>query len=224
MYRNAILAALCLFGSIAFASTPIASVWSSQPFTLDNHAISAAGVPSWPLLIGDELATPLSPALVLFKDGSRITLARNSRAKISGTSNAPVFLLVAGSIDYRLPKDSKLSVAKLQQPDKSPATPQKYSVTTSAKAHNSVPTIAAAASAVMAAPVAVLIASGHGASTTALTTTAATTASSTQVSTAGAVTGSTTTSATAGSASAAGSGSSVSTPTALALPPVSRHQ
>src|SRR5437588_8359197 len=118
MHRKILATALGLFGSVSFAATPVASVLTSQPFTLDGHSVSAKGIASWPLVVGDELATSTAAAKVSFRDGSSIALAPQSDARIAGTSASPVFLLVSGSLDYNLAKNSKVSVTKLQQPAK----------------------------------------------------------------------------------------------------------
>jgi hypothetical protein len=119
MHHKILPVVLGLFGSVSFAATPVASVSTSQPFSLDGHSISAKGIASWPLVVGDELATSTAPAQISFHDGSSIALAPKSNARIAGTSAEPVFLLVSGSLDYNLTKNSKVSVTRVEQPAKS---------------------------------------------------------------------------------------------------------
>jgi hypothetical protein len=194
MHRKILVTALGLFGSVSFAATPVASVSTSQPFTLDGHSVSAKGVDSWPLVIGDELATSTSPAKISFRDGSSIALAAKSEVKIAGTSAEPVFLLVSGSLDYDLTKNSKVSVTKLERP----ARPSKARAAA----------VMAAVSAAAITP-AVVVASAH--STTAGTLASAPAASAPAVPDTAAV------------ASTPGS-SDVATPSLLRLPPISQHQ
>jgi hypothetical protein len=164
MHRKILATALGLFGSVSFAAAPVASVSTSQPFTLDGHSVSAKGVDSWPLVVGDEVATSTSPAKISFHDGSSIALAAQSDAKIVGTSAEPVFLLVSGSLDYNLAKESKVSVTKVQP---------------SAKANKAraAAVVAAVASAAAITP-ALVVASAHSTTAGTLATAPATSASS----------------------------------------------
>ena len=107
------------FGLSAMASTPIATIYSPQPLTIDGHAVSAPGISSWPIVIGDEVATSTAPGTILFQDGSSIRLAAKSSARLSGTSAHPKLLLVAGNLDYKLAAGSSLELSNSQ-----PAAPQ----------------------------------------------------------------------------------------------------
>jgi hypothetical protein len=195
MHRKILATAFGLFGSVSFAATPVASVSTSQPFTLDGHSVSAKGVDSWPLVIGDEVATSTSPATISFRDGSSIALAAKSDAKISGTSAEPVFLLVSGSLDYNLAKNSKVSVTNLQQPAK----------------HNKARVAAVAAAAVSAAAITPALVKASANSATAGTLASAPAASASAVPD------------TAAAAATPGS-SDVASPSLLRLPPISQHQ
>jgi hypothetical protein len=196
MHRNILVTALGLFGTVSFAATPVASVSTSQPFTLDGHSVSAKGIDSWPLVVGDEVATSTSPAKISFRDGSSIALAAQSNAKIAGTSAEPVFLLVSGSLDYNLTKNSKVSVTKLQHPAK----------------HSKARAAAVAAALVSAAaiPPALVVASAN--SSTAGTLASSSTAATSAVP-----------DASAAAASAPGA-PDVASPSLLRLPPISQHQ
>lgn len=101
---------LCAFGLASFAAAPIATVSSSQSFALDGHAITTAGVTSWPLVLGDQVTTSSVPALVSFPDGSRIQLAPRSEARIIGTTENPKVVLIAGNLQYKLAPGSALSL------------------------------------------------------------------------------------------------------------------
>jgi len=195
MHRKILATALGLFGSVSFAATPVASVSTSQPFTLDGHSVSAKGVDSWPLVVGDEVATSTSPAKISFRDGSSIALAAQSDAKIAGTPSEPVFLLVSGSLDYNLAKNSKVSVTKLQQPVKAN------------KARAAV--VAAAVVSAAAITPALVVANAHS-------STAGTLASSSTASTSAA-------SDVTAAASTPGT-PDVASPSLLRLPPISQHQ
>lgn len=110
MNRLAILVLAAGIPYLAFGSTPIASVSSASAFTLDGHSVLAPGVSSWPLVIGDQLTTSKTPALMSFRDGSRLTLAPKCQIKLTGTTEKPRVVLVAGNLEYRLAPGSVLSL------------------------------------------------------------------------------------------------------------------
>jgi hypothetical protein len=194
MYRQILPVVLGLLGSLSFAATPVASVSTSESFRLDGRSVSVKGVASWPLVVGDELATGAAPAQISFRDGSSIALAAESSAKISGTSAAPVFVLVSGSLDYNLVKNSKVSVTRAEPPAKSKK--------------GKVAVVAAAASAAAIAS-AVVMAGANSAATGTLTGSSGAAAS---------------TASTATAAAATTGDPELASPSLLRLPPVSQHQ
>lgn len=152
---------------LASASAPVASLTSTHAITLDGLSLSAVGIATWPLVIGDEVGTSGAFGTITFNDGSRIVLASQSLMKIVGTSAEPKIVLIAGSLDYKLVASSKISVtnsrAALEQA-KSENVPT-YSVTATAKAHRlNAPLLLAAASAGVAAPIVLITAHRQGAS------------------------------------------------------------
>ncbi len=107
---------LAAFQGISFASAPVANVSSAEPLTLDGHSISAPGVSSWPVVVGDQVATTTAPAIMSFTDGSRLTLAPQSRVKIIGTNAKPTVVLTAGNLEYKLAAGSPLSLTDTEPP------------------------------------------------------------------------------------------------------------
>ncbi len=123
MHRaTTLLGVLSAFGLLSFASTPVASVSSTQSFALDGHAITTAGVTSWPIVTGDEITTASVPAVVSFHDGSRVELAPRSQAKIIGTSEQPNVVLMAGNLQYKLAPGSALSLTSTGGGSPAPST------------------------------------------------------------------------------------------------------
>jgi hypothetical protein len=102
-----VLVALASFG---FAAGPIATVSSSQSFNLSGHAVTAAGITSWPVVAGDDLATAKSPAILYFHDGSSVTLSAGSSVKLSGSAREPKLLLTSGTLDSQLAAGSKVVI------------------------------------------------------------------------------------------------------------------
>jgi hypothetical protein len=99
---------LAVLASSTFAAGPIATVSSSRPFSLDGHAVTMAGITSWPVVDGDELATAKFPAVLYFHDGSSVKLSAASSVRLSGSAEEPKLALTSGSLDYKLVAGSKV--------------------------------------------------------------------------------------------------------------------
>lgn len=104
---------LFLVGLPALAFSPIGTVASAEPFTLDGHSVTISGVTPVPLAVGDEVDTLAGPAILFFADGSSVKLAAGSRAKLMGSETQPKLVLLAGSLDYKVVLGSNLSVTNL---------------------------------------------------------------------------------------------------------------
>ncbi len=100
-------AVLLGLAGIVLGAAPIATVTSSGTFELRGKQVKADGVPSWPVMEGDEIGTSAGPATVQFRDGSRVTLSGKSKAKVEKTDDGLVFRLLTGSMQFTLaPKSS----------------------------------------------------------------------------------------------------------------------
>jgi hypothetical protein len=104
------LAMAMLLGSV-YAAPPVATASSAEPFQLRGARVPTAGVPSWPLMAGDEIATENAAATITFRDGSRVTLARNSRAKLEQQGDNTLLRLLDGSMRYLVSRGSGLRLA-----------------------------------------------------------------------------------------------------------------
>ena len=113
------IALFLLLGRTVVAFSPVATVSSPEPFTLDGRSVTVAGVASVPLGVGSEVATSTAPALLFFADGSSVKLAAGSRAKLTGSETQPKLVLLAGSLDYKVVLGSNLSVTSLDLERKS---------------------------------------------------------------------------------------------------------
>lgn len=89
---------------VAIASpVQVAVVSSKSQFQLREAQIKPGqGVPSWPVLDGDKVASGNEPVLFTFADGSTIVLYPHSNAKAEMTNGVPVFRLLCGSASYSL--------------------------------------------------------------------------------------------------------------------------
>ncbi len=90
---------------VGVGQKPIGNVTSSAPFELRGAAVNPGqGVPSWPVLAGDDLKAGTALTIVTFTDGSVVTLEPGSTSHFSivGSTSTPVFRLVLGVANYSL--------------------------------------------------------------------------------------------------------------------------
>lgn len=93
------------FASVSFtnAQDQIATVTSNAKFQLRGAAITPGqGVPTWPVLAGDNIKAGTAPTLVTFTDGSVLVLDAASVAAVEVANDTPVFRLLKGSARYSL--------------------------------------------------------------------------------------------------------------------------
>lgn len=100
------------FTVVAFAATPVATISSASSFELHGVTVRTDGVPSWPMMAGDEIATADAPAVIQFRDGSRVTLAGGSRAKVEKSGESLIFRLLTGSMQFLVVPSSSVQVYK----------------------------------------------------------------------------------------------------------------
>jgi len=87
----------------AWAQNQVATVTSSAPFTLRGAMLTPGeGVPTWPVLLGDDLKAGNALTIVTFPDGSVLTLSPGSEAKFDFVNGKPEFQLVTGTATYSL--------------------------------------------------------------------------------------------------------------------------
>ena len=91
-----------------FAAETIGSITSSGTFALRGVPVKTEGIPSWPLVVGDEVSTSETAISIQFVDGSRIKLAQKSKALITKKEGKLTLQLVNGTMDYKLARGSHL--------------------------------------------------------------------------------------------------------------------
>jgi hypothetical protein len=99
----------------AFAGRPVATVTSTQPFTLSGVHISAPAVSSWPLTVGDEVKNLAGPAVVRFPDNTQIAVGTGSSFKLEASGGQTIVRLTSGSMTYKLGSNSQVQVFALDQ-------------------------------------------------------------------------------------------------------------
>ena len=92
----------------AFAASPVASVSSSSDFVLRGVRVATAGVPSWPVLAGDNVLAGVAPARIRFQDGSVVTLAPDSSARVEQKDDSLLLRLTSGSMAFTLAPNSTI--------------------------------------------------------------------------------------------------------------------
>lgn len=91
---------------VCLAAAPIANVSGMEPFKVSGVSVPVSGVASWPLIAGDELSVGNAPVVLTFKDGSRVTLGKNSRATVEGESKNAALRLLDGAMAFTLSRGS----------------------------------------------------------------------------------------------------------------------
>jgi len=84
---------------LAYSASPVATVTSSRSFELRGATVKPEGVPSWPVMAGDEIRTSSAPARIVFRDGSKVTLDAASAVRIEQTVGNVNVRLSSGSMD-----------------------------------------------------------------------------------------------------------------------------
>lgn len=102
--------------SLALAAGPVGTVSSKDAFRLRGKTVPAAGVPSWPVMAGDELATEQGPATLQFKDGSRVVLGKSSKARLEEAEGSLILKLIDGSMKYSMSAKSAIRLEVAGKP------------------------------------------------------------------------------------------------------------
>jgi hypothetical protein len=92
------IALLLALAGFAFGGAPVATVSSSGSFDLHGSTVKTEGIPYWPVVAGDEIATHGSSAIIRFHDGTSVSLGENSRARVETIDNVLVFRLSGGTM------------------------------------------------------------------------------------------------------------------------------
>lgn len=98
---------------MSMGAPPVGTVTSAVAFVLDGHAIASPGVTSFPVVAGDTVATAAGPAVLLFRDGSRVKLGENSSVEVDAAGADLKVVLLAGALDFKLIPGSHVRVMSL---------------------------------------------------------------------------------------------------------------
>jgi len=100
----------------ASAGSSVGTASSSSSFEIRGHLLNVGSVPSWPILAGDDVCAMGSSVELTMRDGSRITLAPNSRVQIESTADGLSANLISGSMRFSLTSGANLRVLENRHP------------------------------------------------------------------------------------------------------------
>jgi hypothetical protein len=108
---------LLIVGGSARAQGQLATVNSAAPFQLRGATVvPGQGVPSWPVMPGDEIVAGDAPVSVTFADGSNIVMGVSSEAVVDRAGQTPEFELLSGKAQYFLKSPSAVKVLRYGKP------------------------------------------------------------------------------------------------------------
>jgi hypothetical protein len=100
-----------------WAQTQVATVTSTATFELRGANVTPGqGVPTWPVMAGDEIKSAGGSVTISFPDGSSVILDPGSSAKVDMSGQTPQFQLTSGSAHYALKSASAVKLAALGKP------------------------------------------------------------------------------------------------------------
>lgn len=96
------LIVLIAAGATLMAAPPVATVDSAVAFTLRGKAVPVSGAGGWAVFRGDQLATQKGSALLTFKDGSYVLVAKESSVQLMDKGGKLTLKVVKGEASFRL--------------------------------------------------------------------------------------------------------------------------
>jgi hypothetical protein len=79
-----------------------ATATSASAFKLGGTEVQVAGIPNWPVALGDEIQAGETPVTLKFQAGHRVTLAEGAKARIEADGKKTRLRLLTGSCSYLL--------------------------------------------------------------------------------------------------------------------------
>lgn len=89
-------------GATLMAAPPVATVDSAVAFTLRGKVVPVSGTGGWAVFQGDRLATERGSALLTFKDGSYVLVAKESSVQVLEKGGKVSLKVVKGEASFRL--------------------------------------------------------------------------------------------------------------------------
>jgi len=77
-----------------------ATATATAPFKLRGAEVNPVGVPSWPVMAGDEIEAGTGPVTLTFDDGSKVALSPGAKGMVEVRNGKVVFVLKDGEALY----------------------------------------------------------------------------------------------------------------------------
>lgn len=100
--------------SAAVAASPVGKLSASAGVSIAGSEISFKGIPSWPILAGDQIRTSSSMAMLILSDGSQVRIAPNSSVRIETTAGKQTVRVLEGQVNA--PAAVESSIVRLALP------------------------------------------------------------------------------------------------------------
>lgn len=110
--RLLLLTTFAIQGLLSGQTTRLATATAAQSFTLRGVEVNPSGVPSWPVMPGDETTAGSGPVTFTFENGSRVAVAPGSRARVELAGGKPLFRLLSGEAAYDLKRPDSVVLAE----------------------------------------------------------------------------------------------------------------
>lgn len=110
MRKMAGIVLLTTAGLTAWAAGPVASVSSGKDFSLKGSMAPVAGVPSYPVMSGDEIQAGNASTVLRFRDGSSVTLSPRSLARVENRGSSIAVRVLSGGGAYSFTPGSSVQL------------------------------------------------------------------------------------------------------------------
>ncbi|MGJ5813064.1 hypothetical protein [Paludibaculum fermentans] len=110
MRKWAVIVLLSAVGAMAWAAGPVATASSGEDFSLKGAVAPVAGVPSYPVMAGDEIRSGGAATVLRFKDGSKVTLAPHAAARVEDSGSQVAVRLLSGGGAYSFSQGSSVQL------------------------------------------------------------------------------------------------------------------
>ena len=99
-----------LLSTTVFGAEPLAVITSAEAFEISGVSVTVTGVPSWPLVEGDEVVTKGSGAILMFDNRTKVVLDKDSVVALKRQDRKTTLQLLKGALKYSLPVGSLLQI------------------------------------------------------------------------------------------------------------------
>jgi len=106
---------LTLATAIRAAPSAVATITSTDAFTLSGVRISQPVLSSLPLVAGDQIRDLDAPAVIRFADNTQVTVDKGSSLQLENVGGRTILRLLSGNMSYKPGASPQVSVLALDQ-------------------------------------------------------------------------------------------------------------